>query len=55
MKRETIVNFPGGAQVNLGRRARFRHGDQIEQGGHVYEVHAVKIVRGLQFVSLRQI
>lgn len=54
MKRQTIVNFPGGAQVDIGRRTRFRHGDQIEQGPHVYEVQQVWIRSGLQIVNLQR-
>lgn len=56
MNYHTLVNFPGGTQVDFGSRGRYRIGAEIEQGGVKYLVKDVTLNRERreQVVELRR-
>lgn len=54
MKYHTIVNFPGGAQVDFGQEDRYRHGDVITQGPRDYVVDTMNIRDGVQTLNLKR-
>lgn len=55
MKFRTIINYPGGLQVDAGRRRRIRHGTVVVQGPHTYVVDRVWISDGQQTVDLTRL
>jgi len=54
MKFHTIVNFPGGVQVDFGQRERYRHEQVIKQGPRDYKVDTMNIRDGVQTLNLRR-